>query len=234
MGARMVITLMTAIEYVKDEEVLNAAKYLYVKDSDTLVVVFTSANAGYDLVKTLLPFNINKLFLRDNMGVYYHLGLKNMTKGIDDTAEYIISQMEELGVKRTLSVGTSCGGYAALLFAYLCGMEEAYAFAPQTIVGGTRINEIKDDRFGNMYVTGKTVTPEYFDLSIAMADSTYPTYHVWYDEEEKLDKIHAHNLDKIRNIHFHHGSGGHQILWEMKRNGKLLPLFEDIINRRVR
>lgn len=77
----------------------------------------------------------NLLLLKDYYRFYYHAGL---SREIPDTAALVArlrqARAEMPHVARTYTLGTSSGGYAAILFGHLLEVDEVYAFAPQTVL----------------------------------------------------------------------------------------------------
>ena len=122
----------------------NNIRYIFKtqKDSDLLLVVFSGfsgANepARYNYIRTLLPVKANKLFILDdfgyqNQGGYYLIG----RQGDDTLPEEICSLIEKLrGNKKLVTIGTSKGGTAALLYGLTCGADAVIAGAPQYHLG---------------------------------------------------------------------------------------------------
>jgi hypothetical protein len=77
---------------------------------------------------------IDLLFYVDLHQCWYHKGLKDITNNIDETVEYLKNKINQKKYKKIIFIGASSGGYAAILFGSLCGINNVIAFKPQTII----------------------------------------------------------------------------------------------------
>lgn len=59
---------------------------------------------------------------------------KQQNKNIVDTVNYLDGVLKSLGTRKTIFCGNSMGGYAALMFGYLMGVDKIIAFSPQTTI----------------------------------------------------------------------------------------------------
>lgn len=76
--------------------------------------------------------NYERHFYLDKQLKWYHKGIDGISKSISETALYlknIISKFEEV-----IFIGSSAGGYAAILFGSLLKVDKIIAFKPQTII----------------------------------------------------------------------------------------------------
>jgi len=70
-------------------------------------------------------------FFIDEHQSWYHEGIKGITTCIDDTVLYLNNLLRNYD--KVLFMGTSAGGYAAILFGSLCNVN-VISFIPQTIL----------------------------------------------------------------------------------------------------
>lgn len=130
--------------------------YIYQKqnDSSNLVIVFsafprTGYEATYNYLKTLESTKTNKLFILDNFGYQkrgcYYLG-ENGKLNVQKAVVQLIEKLrKENSYTTTVCVGSSKGGYAALMFGSLIGVDYVIAGAPQYFLGNYLTdNPIKD------------------------------------------------------------------------------------------
>jgi hypothetical protein len=68
-------------------------------------------------------------FFIDEHQSWYHEGIKGITTSIDDTVLYLKNLLRNYD--KVLFMGTSAGGYAAILFGSLCNVN-VISFIPQT------------------------------------------------------------------------------------------------------
>ena len=74
-------------------------------------------------------------FFIDKNQCWYHKGIKDITNNIDETVVYINDIIKNGNYERVLFMGTSAGGYAAILFGSLCNnVNNIISFIPQTII----------------------------------------------------------------------------------------------------
>lgn len=120
-------------------------KYILEKEkSDILIVIMSSCTrpgikARYNYNRTLKNIKVNKLFILDDFGNdsrgSYYLGKKNMVNIEDCVRELIFKVKKELNIKRSIYVGSSKGGYAALYFGLDDDNSNIIIGAPQYYLG---------------------------------------------------------------------------------------------------
>ena len=77
--------------------------------------------------------NTNLVMLRDYYGFFYHAGINRELPDIDSVIRRLQAIRATMPhVTHTACMGTSAGGYAALLFGHYLQVDTVYAFAPQT------------------------------------------------------------------------------------------------------
>ncbi len=106
----------------------------------TLVVSF----AGHGLGLGTLPrpefvgflskhfAHLDKHFFIDKTNTWYHRGIEGKSSDIPSTVAYLRTVIA--GYSRVVFIGSSAGGYAALLFGSLLAVDTVLAFKPQTIL----------------------------------------------------------------------------------------------------
>jgi pimeloyl-ACP methyl ester carboxylesterase len=106
-------------------------------DSDTLVVSFSAKDAGpgqFHLYKLLESIPLAKLLVRDPSGNWFNAGLPGVGDTVEEIAAAIEQEAARFGAARIVTNGSSMGGYAAILFGCLLGVERVVALAPQTLL----------------------------------------------------------------------------------------------------
>ena len=175
-------------------------------DSKRLIVAFggLAGRMGmppFEFFRTLSAgVKVKTVFVRDHAQAWYHRGVVGVGKGIDPVAAHIIdlrAQAEEV-----VTIGTSAGGYAALLFGALAECE-AHAFVPQTFIAPGLREEHDDRRWERqLEALGSDLDPRYADLLPVMAAGTAPA-HVYYGSGNHLDTIHAERVDQLPHVTLH-------------------------------
>lgn len=175
------ITLTTKKNYLKTENTESNQKSELVKtfNSKKLIVAF-----GGQVLKMggIPPFEflnyltklyteqVDLIFYVDLYQVWYHKGLQGITNNIPETSEYLKKIV--VNYEQVVFMGTSSGGYAAILFGSLCNVSNVIAFKPQTIVK----NPI-DQKYQNIkpYINNGTQYLIYADLSV---QDEYDGHHI--------------------------------------------------------
>ena len=101
--------------------------------NDTLVVFSYRGAASFGLFKVVEQLRCNKVFVRDPSDGWYNGVLPGLGNDVKSTTASLRKLVSELGTGRLFTVGSSMGGYAALLFGGLLGAK-ALAFSPQTLL----------------------------------------------------------------------------------------------------
>jgi hypothetical protein len=172
-------------------------KYIFEKsESNSLIVVFSgfpgkNQTARYNYIKTLEKYKVNKLFILDDIGPNkrgaYYLG-KNKNFYFAELVEELINDIKSKTlINRTLCVGSSKGGYAALYFGLKINADVVISGAPQYYIGDYLYNE--DHKPIYEYITGDK-SDESVDflnniLYKSIKDSTHkPIIHLHYSINE--------------------------------------------------
>ena len=80
--------------------------------------------------------NCDLIFFIDIHQCWYHKGIKNITRNIDETTLYLNNIIKDENYEKVIYLGTSAGGYAAILFGSICNnnVNHVISFIPQTII----------------------------------------------------------------------------------------------------
>ena len=155
------------------------------------------------------------LFIRDISDAWYNKGLKYLTNDIDTTVIFLKKLTKDY--TDILTLGSSSGGYAALLFGSLLNVKKILAFSPQSIIPrGYPFND---------KINLKGVDNKYFDLTYWINKKS--DIQIFYSEEYKYDMEAAIRLKSFKNIQlkpFKFGNN-HNILPFLIKNG---IYFEEI------
>jgi len=106
-------------------------------------------------LSTIYKNECDLIFFIDKDQCWYHNGIKDITHNIDGTISYLNNIINDGKYDKVLFMGTSAGGYAAILFGSLCNnVHNVISFIPQTIL----IDPI-DIRYSNLKtIINKTTT----------------------------------------------------------------------------
>lgn len=109
--------------------------------------------------RTILNIGINAFFVKDFNQCWYQKGLLGITKSIPETAEYLKKIVGQY--RHICAVGSSAGGYGAIVFGVEIGVEKIIAFSPQTILNHNAIKEFGGVDTNLKYISNNNF---YFDL----------------------------------------------------------------------
>jgi hypothetical protein len=146
--------------------------------------------AAFELLRSLDRFAVKKAFLRDHAQAWYHRGVQ----GVGDDIESVADRLDQLTreVERTVMIGGSAGGYAALLFGALVETDATvHAFSPQTFISPELRARYRDGRWPAEIEAMGEPDPRYADLAPVLAGGDM---HVYYSAGDRLDRIHARHV----------------------------------------
>lgn len=183
-----------------------------------------------EFLKTLGMIDCSTIFFKDFRQCWYQQGLLGLTRDASETVQYLKELLTQFADKNIISIGTSAGGFAAILFGVAVKAKAVVAFSPQTVIDEDAYltfrsaDTNKEDFAGNM---------NYPDLRKALADySNAPTkVYIYYDENNDRDKRHATYLSEDARIILRPfaGSGSHNSASQLKNSGLLSRTLSDII-----
>jgi hypothetical protein len=110
------------------------------KNKEILIIIFGGLHLKsggilpFEFLQSLTKWfpNISKKFYIDLNQCWYHEGIKDITSSIEETKGYLREVITPY--KTVVFIGTSAGGYAAILFGSLLNVTSILAFIPQTML----------------------------------------------------------------------------------------------------
>ena len=212
-------------------------------ESNDLLILFSGRLPGFQMPRRFSwsfrakDVPVNKLFIRDNFGLWYHAGLEGLTTGIDDTALHIANFVDDHGFDRVSTIGISSGGYAALLLGELIGANSIHSLSPRTRLYQDAETHADRNRDGvSESLTKLWARPEreeqYFDLRPYFEANPVgaSVCRIYYDPRNGLDRFHAENLMELPGIEFERYPGtGHAL---GKQLGARPGFFQSVIDGR--
>jgi hypothetical protein len=150
--------------------------------------------------------NTDKQFYIDIHSCCYAKGIAGITNNIKETVDHLSQQIK--GYKKAVFVGTSGGGYAAILFGSLLNIDTVIAFIPTTIVRKANVES------------------NYKNLSTVINQTT--KYYLYADTKIK-DNMDSHHISHCENVAIYPNVVIHKLfdvkLKEMRNSGELLKIF---------
>jgi len=151
--------------------------------------------------------NTDKQFYIDIHYSCYSKGIAGITNNIEETTQHLSKEIE--GYKNVVFVGSSGGGYAAILFGSLLNVNTVIAFIPTTIVRKTDVD------------------PKYKNIRSFINQTTL--YHL-YGDTKITDIMDCHHISHCENVQI----GKNTIIYkkhgihlkDMRDSGELLRIFK--------
>jgi hypothetical protein len=220
--------------FYKDLEDIQASVTLDLKPGlDTLLVVFggIAGSLGippFEFFNTTQGIPASKIFVRDLNQSWYHGGLRGITDNIEGVRDYLKERMIEANARRTVLVGNSMGGYAAIIFGIMIGANVVHSFSPQTFIDNWHRVWHRDFRWHKQIAkTHHIGMKKYFDLkNILKGETSGCEINIYYSTMHRLDKIHAERMRIRKNIVFHSfEKAGHGLVKYLRDEGKLSEII---------
>jgi hypothetical protein len=194
-------------------------------DSSTLLVAFGGINRGvgvpmFEFNRITEPLGVKRLFVRDPRQAWYHRGLPGYSTTLTGTIHALEPMIE---AERVVATGNSAGAYAALLFGSRFA-DSVVAFCPQTTLSLKDMHRMGDRRWDDflkpLFRAGA------MDLSLIDLAELRPLAdaHVYFDQDFKVDRLHAERIAHIAELH-PGDAGGHDLVKVMRDSGTLAPLL---------
>ncbi len=201
-------------------------------DSRTLLIAFGGLQGElgmpvFEFFKSTRDLPVKRLFVRDLRQAWYHRGLSGEERALADVAATLRELIAREHVERLVTVGNSAGGYAALVFGTILGADVALAFSPQTVLDLHVWAQFEDRRWEDELrplIDAGVLDASWSDLRTALpaARRGATRYEVFFDETNRLDRLHAERLaglDGVRLYRF--ARGGHMVSLALRRSGAL-------------
>lgn len=178
---------------------------------------------------------VKKLFLRDHSQAYYHRGVRGLGDDIEAVEAGIREAVERAGATRVVMMGSSGGGYAALLFGRLLGVEEVHAFAPTTFIRADLRDRYGDHRFERRWqalMDSGRYQSRYGDLRDLFQRTPHrgTRFVIHYCSAYELDVIHADWLAAEPGVELRaYEEGDHSLVRHMRESGELQALLDRLL-----
>ena len=145
-----------------------------------VVIAFTSVNSnGFSFYKNLEKMPISRIYVRDPFDQWFQKGIGNNIRSPEELAQYLGRVLTGLKPKRRLTMGSSMGGYGALLFGHLLRVDAVFAMSPQTIID-PRLPHTPTENFSDR---------PYFDLAplLRTKNRHRPATHILFGSDDIVD-----------------------------------------------
>jgi hypothetical protein len=172
------------------------------------------------------------VFVRDLGQCWYQRGLPGTADGIEATASHLATVLAGLAPTRTVFVGNSSGGFAAVLFGVLCGADEMVAFGPQASITRTGRLRIRERRWTRQVRAGRraTVDRDHVDLVRLLRRTPHTgRITVHHGRGDVMDTRAARLLGRAPGVTVVAHPGGHLFVRKLRDTGGLGPILRDAL-----
>lgn len=174
--------------------------------SDTLMISFAvfpapGGKSAFDFRRATHPLGVKRLFLRDPHMMWYQKGSPGIGDDVPGVAAFLKTIIAREGVKRVVMIGNSGGGFSALLFGALLGVDEIHAFNPPTRLHEPDDTSMPDQLAALQAEKGKALP--YLDLQDIFRKhlSSSTRVYIHFSRGECRDRRHARYLREFPNVH---------------------------------
>ncbi len=174
---------------VRIDELRRATKSALVergKDPSVLIVAFTGRGKKlmlpvYEFFDLTNSLGYSRILLHDRFKKRYNTGIDRKRPDYPSFLSYLQQEISQLAAQKTIFVGTSSGGSAAIRLGHDLGADYVQAFGAQTGVNPTHLRNSKRE--------------DAVELAPILADSNRTTkYYLHYCQGHEPDRMHAERV----------------------------------------
>ncbi|MFI4977186.1 MAG: alpha/beta fold hydrolase [Solirubrobacterales bacterium] len=190
----------------------------------------------FEFLSATEEFPVKRLFVRDPRQAWYHCGMPQHGWTLASVVDSLRELIARHDVDRLVVVGSSSGGYAALVFGTLLGADTVLCFAPQTVLDLEILAGMDDHRWDpalGPLRRANRLDPRWTDLQRALPEARCADtrYQVYFDDSLRVDRLHAERLLGVEGVRLYRfGRGGHRLVRMLRDSGAL----ERILTRALR
>jgi hypothetical protein len=173
--------------------------------SDILMISFAvfpapGGKSAFDFRRATSPLGVKRLFLRDPHMMWYQMGTPGISDDVPGVVEFLKKIIAQEHAKRVVMIGNSGGGFSALLFGALVGVDEIHAFNPPTLLRGPDDTSAPEQLEALILEKGGNIP--YLDIREIFREHLKPETKVYihYSRGESRDKRHAKYLREFPNV----------------------------------
>ncbi len=214
-------------------------------ESDLLIISFTGFGGGlmsspHDFFSTTLLMGCNRILIKDPSRRLCLGGIGGESNSLERLRERLQKDMEEIGARRTFCIGTSGGGFPAILFGHLLQVQTVYAFSPITMAGirqGFRLGNWKrllryirrySYQIINMYRLPPRVWRYFYLKKILQHHNGVTRYQIFVGNEVREDILMAIELEELPGVTITSlPCASHNVVKHLIRTRQLFELFEE-------
>lgn len=171
-------------------------------------------------------FDVDRVFVRDTQRGFYHRGVTGVGRTIPEIRDHLAGLIPD--GSRVVTIGVSAGGFAALLFGALLGVDEVHAISPITCLSRRGRLALRDRRWATEVRAihrEPVVQHEYLDLRAVAAAHGLPPTSIYVARDHRLDRRNTARLEDRPEVTVHLQPGAdHLVVKQMRADGTLEAL----------
>lgn len=219
-------------------------EYLETDVSAPLLVIFSghfpeATDLGYEVpfeFKRFIgrhPLQVHNLFIRDVSMSWYLNGVDGLGDSVDEVVDFITGERKRLSASKLFCLGSSMGGYAALLFGHLLQADCVLAFGPQVYLDQATRRKLKVPgyRYESSLMRVETLAKskgieKYLQLT-NLLPLNIAQVNIHLGQNESGDINQARGFNDQPNIKFVVWPGGnHMVVKALRDEGKLSEILK--------
>lgn len=135
------------------------------------------------------------IFIRDVFKQWYLTGINHKINSPEKLVEFLRNETKEFGTITT--IGSSAGGYAAILYGSLINAKTAIAFNPQFEIAS--LLKRSSEQIDPLVFRLKDIRKQYYDIVPLINNCTEMFY--FFSSESQWDKEQSEHINLIPNLH---------------------------------
>ena len=176
------------------------------------------------------------IYIVDHWQAWYYKGVKGFSFNQETTSSELRKLIGDMSYDQTIFMGTSMGGYAAILHGILLGADTVLAFTPQTFINPEKRTVAGDMRWYTRLKPVWEYAPdhEWFDLSTMKNKGT--NIQIFYSTSHHLDTLHAKNVAHLATLNDYEVPKKYvrpyhtNVVKALKEMNQLAPLIKSYVN----
>jgi hypothetical protein len=176
----------------------------------------------------LAALGASAIFMSDKNRLCFAAGAKGMGLNFDQTIAYLREKLAELQCTRLVTLGTSAGGYAAMLYGLNMRAHTVLGFGSVT---NATPEYLSTDPRGRLAAkrAARQVEPKNLDVRPRIVDPANTTdVHLYYGEGMEVDSRNSKHLEGLPRVALHPmmNFDQHQVLRELVLRGQFQGILE--------
>lgn len=178
------------------------------RDDSGLIIAFTGfidrlSLRVYEFFEATRPLGYHRILLRDQNRLWYHHGIDRKRRNWDQLLEFLATEIATINPRKVMCLGTSAGGYAALIAGHQLAADYVHAFGPDTLLE-TSASKIWHSRYRLAHLKlrlSRRVKTEFLDLAGLLKDPNRKTsYFVHYCVGCRSDRQSAERIERLPGV----------------------------------